>query len=209
MSKWGGAKAVADQVAGSSPTAPQGTWETLNAGGPAGAQKERMTAVSYDQLIATDKKRKQLLLMAKSLSPMASALKLRLLPRTVVPRLLKHYLTWVVIFTWGITTALARLGFTEGDIDDAVFNGAGTMVTFMIIFYVGYCYTRYTDQFTELQVVMRNIIGCCAVARASFKDEQEVHRLYRYVNMMHLAAYAGLSPTYTRDNFFLPLCKSG
>ena len=46
VSKWGGAKAVVEQVAASAPSSPQGTWETLNAGG--GGTKERMEAVSYD-----------------------------------------------------------------------------------------------------------------------------------------------------------------
>ena len=91
---------------------------------------------TFEELLAIDDKRKEILHLAKNHSPMTTALKIRLLPRTVLPRLLHHYLTWVVMATFATTCVAARLGITEDEIDDSVFNGAGTMVTFMIIFYV-------------------------------------------------------------------------
>ena len=111
-------------------------WATLGPG------EEETGPETFEELLAIDNKRKELLQLAKSHSPMTTALKVRLLPRTVLPRRLRHYLTWVVILTFVGTCIAARLGITEDDIDADVFDGAGTMVVFMIIFYVGYCYNR-------------------------------------------------------------------
>ena len=77
----------------------------------------------------------------------------------------------------------------------------------MIIFYVGYCYTRYGDQFKLVQTCVRNIADVCAIASVSFKDQDEAVRLYRYLNMLHTASYTALSTTYSRHNFFDPICK--
>ena len=64
---------------------------------------------TFAELLAIDNQRKELLHLAKSHSPMTTALKVRLLPRTVLPRLLRHYLTWVVIVTFMTTCTCARL----------------------------------------------------------------------------------------------------
>ena len=51
---------------------------------------------------------------------------------------------------------MTRLGLTassEGRL--GTFSGPATTVTFMIIFYVGYCYSRYTQQFSDVQDIMQ------------------------------------------------------
>lgn len=162
---------------------------------------------TFGEIQKMNLKRKELLVMARTHSPLSSALKIRLLPRTVVPRLLCRPLTYVVLGTFGGTAVLAQMGITETDIDPTVFDGAGTMVVFMIIFYVGYCYTRYGDQFKLVQVVVRNIIDCCAIASTSFNDPSETMRLYRYLNMLHAASYTALSTEYSQTNFFDPIVE--
>jgi len=157
--------------------------------------------------VRDDHNKKKLLNLARQLSPMKTALRIRLLRHTVLPRLLCQYLTWIVLIAWGGTAALAYNGITEPDIEDGVFTGAGTMVTFMIIFYVGYCYNRYTQQFDEVQTMMRSVISVCAEARVNFDDPDEANRIYRYLNMLHILCYTGLSPTYSVHNFFLPLAE--
>ena len=60
----------------------------------------------------------------------------------------------------------------------------------MIIFYVGYCYTRYNDQYADVQQIMHSIINVCLSARASFDDKDEVFRLWRFMNLLHICACA-------------------
>ena len=162
---------------------------------------------TFAELEHMDRRRKALLTMARKHSPLSSALNVRLLPQTVIPRLMCRYMTWVTLVTFAGSAVLARMGYTEQEIDPNGFDGAGTMVTFMIIFYVGYCYTRYGDQFKLIQVAVRAIISCCALAATSFKDKEEVVRIYRYTTMLHVASYTGLSTTYSQHNFFVPICE--
>ena len=76
----------------------------------------------------------------------------------------------------------------------------------MIIFYVGYCYSRYNEQFDDVQHIMHAIVNVTLMARANFSDRDEVHRLWRYLNLMHASAYCGLTDYLTEENFFLPIC---
>jgi len=54
---------------------------------------------------------------------------------------------------------------------------------------------------------MNSIVNACLSARATFSDQQEVHRLWRYLNLLHVSAYCGMTDYLTKQNFFLPLCE--
>ena len=62
----------------------------------------------------------------------------------------------------------ARTGvMSDDDVAEAeeIRDAGGTMVTFIVVFYVGYCYTRYNSQFDDVQLIMRASAGldpCCA-----------------------------------------------
>lgn len=58
-----------------------------------------------------------------------------------------------------------------------------------------------------MQYVGATIINACLSARVSFSDEDEIHRLWRYLNMMQIAAYCGLHETLTVENFLMPLAS--
>jgi hypothetical protein len=171
-------------------------------------ENRRKQAKTFEDLQLIDLRRKMLLALARALSPMMTAMRMELLPKTVLPRLMRRRLMYIVFVTWAITATCARLEITESDIEENMFDGAGVMVTFMIVFYVGYCYSRYNTLFANVRVIMRGVVGCCAIARANFGDEAEVRTLMRYLNLLHVAAYTGLSPTYSVENFFNPMCAS-
>ena len=80
-------------------------------------------------------------------------------------------------------------------------------MTFMVIFYVGYCYTRYTNQLEDVQTMMHSIVDACMLCRIAFDDQREVMRVWRYLNMAHAAAYVGLSNSYSKENFFTPIIE--
>ena len=64
---------------------------------------------TWDELRAIDVKRKVVLGYARDMSPMDTVGKLHLLRRTVVPRLLRHVLIWIVLLTYGTTATIARM----------------------------------------------------------------------------------------------------
>ena len=56
--------------------------------------------------------------------------------------------------------------------------------------------------FDDLEQVMRCIINCSAVARTAFKNRAALYDLWRYLNLLHVTAYCGVTETYTRENLF-------
>ena len=74
-----------------------------------------------------------------------------------------------------------------------------------VVFYVGYCYNRLNQQFDDVQLIMHSICDACLAARVSFGDPDEVHRLWRYLNLLHASAYCGLTDELSASNFFMPI----
>ena len=181
-------------------------WMPLTAG--QGAKLDSKDYPTWEELRQMDQKRMKVLGYARDMSPLDTIGKIWLLRRTILPRLLRHYLLWVVLVTFGSTAACARLGYgSDAAQTEAVLEGGGNFVAFMVIFYVGYCYQRYEGQFDEVQMIMHHIVNACLEARAAFDDQEETFRLWRYLNLMHASAYCGLTEELTEDNFFLPLCE--
>ena len=71
---------------------------------------------------------------------------------------------------------------------------------FMIVFYVGYCYNRHNEQYFIARDCMATILNVCALARTTLKRPQDAVDLWRFLNLLHVAAYCGLTPTYNRQN---------
>ena len=162
---------------------------------------------SFEDVVKADMERKALLSLARDISPIDSIARLSALPRTVIPRILSHYLTWLVVLIYIVASVICRIGVDFGDLDLTAFDSSNTLITFMIIFYVGYCYNRYTAQFADVEHIMHAIIDACVLARVTFRDSDEVLRLWRYLSLLHLSAYTGLTSSYTEANFFAPMCK--
>lgn len=97
-------------------------------------------AESYHATREADKRRKALLKDARRLSPIDTVLRLNKLGQTVLGRLLTHSVTWIVIATYAATATCSHYGylpFTEEELTDRdSFEGSGTLITFMIVFYV-------------------------------------------------------------------------
>ena len=61
------------------------------------------------------------------------------------------------------------------------------------------CYNRYSDMFADLETVMRSIINCCSCARVSFKDKAALYDLWRFLNLLHVTSYCGVTATYSKQ----------
>tara|TARA_B110001452_G_scaffold67441_1_gene54283 strand:- start:173 stop:2179 length:2007 start_codon:yes stop_codon:yes gene_type:complete len=72
----------------------------------------------------------------------------------------------------------------------------------MIVFYVGYCYGRFELMFGQVKQGIKCIFNCCLMARTTFKNKESLFHLWRYLNLLHAAAYVSLTPTYKRGNLF-------
>ena len=211
--RWQGAEIVTRKVRRPPTTSnlPHGTkleWMEF-AAGAAGAGDQGQ-AISHEELRAVDEKRKKLLTLARDTSASSTIFQLWELPRTVLPRLLKKPIIWLVMLSFITGSVVSRLDLLGDEMSaetEHLNNQSGeTTVTFMVVFYVGYCYTRCNQQFDDVQLIMHSINDACLAARVSFEDALEVHRLWRYLNMLHAAAYCGLTEEFTETNFFVPIC---
>ena len=165
---------------------------------------------THQELRDVDKKRKALLNLARSTSAMDTLFKFWTLPRTVLPRLAVKPLIYVILASFTCGAVLARFGImSDDDVAEAeqLEDAGGTMVTFIVVFYVGYCYTRYNQQFDDVQDIMHSINDACIDARVAFGDPEEVHRFWRYINLLHIAAYCGLTAELSESNFFMPIVE--
>jgi len=166
--------------------------------------------MSFDEITRMDRRRKELLSLARSTSAIDTLGQLRTLPRTVLPRLFRRPILWAIILLFVASAVLARCGLiTDSMLDEAggMDHGGDTTVTFMVVFYVGYCYTRCNEQFNDVQSIMHDITDACLTARVTFADELEVHRLWRYLNLLQASAYCGLTSYLSQTNFLMPLIE--
>jgi hypothetical protein len=109
-------------------------WKSLN---PTNDKREAEAPASHEELRADDVLRMRLLEISRETSPVGTVMRLDLIRRTVIPKLLTQPVQWLVLLVYGITAVLTRTSvIITPEIDDRSFSGAGTMVTFMIIFYV-------------------------------------------------------------------------
>ena len=144
---------------------------------------ESSSDMTYADLRELDRKRKTLLTLARSTSAIDTLIKISTLPRTTLPRLAKKPLIWLLLIIFGAGNALARLDLLSPELLDeagsldGVLRDGGTMVTFMVVFYVGYCYSRSNQQFDDVQLIMHAINDACLAARVTFSDPDEVPRM--------------------------------
>jgi hypothetical protein len=173
-----------------------------------GTTAGRGQASTWMDTQAADARRKALLFDARTLSPMDTTIRIDKLGQTVVVRLLRSPVTWAVFAVYGVTAFACRQDywrFHDRMMGDS-FDGSDTLITFMIVFYVGYCYNRYSAMFADLELTMRSIICCCSVARVSFKDSAAQYDLWRFLNLLHVTAYCGVTATYNKANLCDEFC---
>lgn len=90
-----------------------------------------------DQVRALDEKRKDMLTIARHVRPIESVIKYKLLARTVLPRIGKWKMTWFVLFSYTVSAAMTRAGVDFGDTNLSSFDSGTSIITFMLVFYVG------------------------------------------------------------------------
>jgi len=123
-----------------------------------------------------------------------------------------------VLDDWAAPSAAASMPGTNGnngtaaatstehafmrDYDNSALTGASVLISFLISFYLGYCYNRYYTIYSQCMSCRNHVMECCALARLYLYDSERVWAIWRYVNLAHVAAMVGLSPVYTVENLF-------
>ena len=93
--------------------------------------------------------RESLLEEARRYSPISLVLAFSKLPQTVLVRIIWFPITWIILSTYAAIASLTRAGVIDLGKSTSIaehvnaYNGASVLVTFMVVFYLGYCYNRH------------------------------------------------------------------
>ena len=131
---------------------------------------------SFQETVELDEQRKVLLQVARVDKVATLCFHLKRLANTVVPRVLQNLLTVLVLITYGVVAYVVRnkhWDISSIDLDLIESQGMSTLVTFMIIFYVGYCYDRHYAQYLEANKGRNALVDCCAMIGSDLSQGEE------------------------------------
>jgi len=156
--------------------------------------------------------REKLLDDARRYSPISLVLAFNKLPQTVLVRIIWFPITWIILVTYVTVASLTRSGYIDLKGQDSTadhvsaYNGASVMVTFMVVFYLGYCYNRHWQIYEASRSASSTVLNLCVAARACL-GVNERRKLFVYLNLMQVSAYCALTPVYSRENFMDTFCR--
>ena len=148
---------------------------------------------------------------ARRLSPISAVLHANKLKNSIVPRLFSYVIVWIVVGIYAGCATLARLRdrygeffggdpFGDAGMREGAYEGASVLVTFMVVFYLGYCYSRYFEQYAALRDAMATIVNVMLTARVCLPTDY-CKMTYMYLNLLHATAYVGMTPVFNSFNF--------
>jgi len=159
----------------------------------------------FDGIKETDVRRIKLLQNTRKIAPGWLMLEVRYIAHTALPRVVCSPTTWGSLVLYAIAATLRRMEIWTVTHNPAAVSGASLMMTFIIVFFLGYCYNRHYSQYFAAMKCCGSLIESCALARASmrpgYESRRAVHQIYRFLNLAHVCGYVGLTPVYNHENF--------
>lgn len=111
---------------------------------PSAACHRPRTLSARPSLVPTPVALTERLRVRDPLRAVSLVLALNKLPQTVFARLIWFPIFWILLATYAAIATLSRTGVIDlGEPIPSAFDGASVLVTFMVIFFVGYCYNRH------------------------------------------------------------------
>jgi hypothetical protein len=162
--------------------------------------------LTHEQLRDIEKTRRGLLLKQKNFDPTEIA---RAIVGTVMPRLLRSRLSWLMIglYIMGRFLILEKyviVGENLPNINSAVVSAVGGFMSFFLVFFLSQTYSRFCTQYDLSMRIEGRIFNLCYLARVALPPA-EAWRLIRYVNAIHILGYIGLNTAYSDNNLFKAL----
>ncbi len=120
-------------------------------------------------------------------------------------------LFFLVYSACNTTREYLEKGYCDGTArDDLMEIMAGTNVlnAFLFVFYIQRCYTWFMTQYELCCSIEGRIHDIVIRSRAYMSDDRSVMNMFRWTNLIHILGYVGLSKSYTKDNFFIPMTEA-
>ena len=153
---------------------------------------------TYSELMRKNDEREALLDDARRYSPLTSVFHLQKLPQTVLWRMLCFPMTWTLFVVYLTVALLTRYGVlslgSHMDLMTEAFSGADVLVTFMVVFYLGYCYTRHFEIYNMATAAKSTIVNLCGASRACLPITAR-RKLFMHLNLSAHPQRSNATPT--------------
>jgi predicted membrane chloride channel (bestrophin family) len=168
---------------------------------------EKKIPKNYQEIMNKDKQRTHLL--SKGSESM-----LRILMHytaTLLPELAKRKLTYTPLLVFIITYFVVQvkaiqdyfyIRATEAEI---AMDGMSVLVAILLVSLTSKTFDRFYEQYFDMVKCRTAAISFMGMARAYIDDDDLVKLLLRYSNLANVTNFVGLTPTYTKVNFFDPI----
>jgi len=125
---------------------------------------------------------------------------------TIMQSAVEHPFFWLPLLFWALPITTETWAPTIHkelpSIDMGALSVAGTFVAFFVVFYTNQCYNRWVSSYDCACVLQGRIIDVSALCAGCLgRDNRRAAQIVRYMNLIHVLAYVGLSPEYD-DVFF-------
>eukprot|EP00966_Prymnesium_polylepis_P306776 7089233-Prymnesium_polylepis.1 len=109
-------------------------------------------------------------------------------------RIAANPFTFLNAVIYATCAAISRTGTMNFVRPEDALLGANLLIAFLIAFYFGYGYSRFSHQFELAMNIQCRLLETVMAASACFQSEQALMRLWRYMNLVHVLGYNGLTP---------------
>ena len=165
---------------------------------------------TFDDILEIDDQRGKMKHATRIANPNALVFHIRDIGYTAIWDVVKTKNFILVMIIYVVVAVLQRNGWMSEDNNAILLRSVAEidlLLVFLIIFYFGYCYSRYFEMYRNslriCHLLEEMVIRVCN----SYEEPDKIRDMWRYVNLMHILVYVKLSHVYTRDNFFLPIVK--
>ena len=110
-----------------------------------------------------------------------------------------------------VSRAYLEVGYCESNARDElmeIMSGTNVLNAFLFVFYVQRCYTWFMSQYNISCSLEGRAFDIVCRSRAYIADDAVVMEMYRWTNLIHILGYVGLSKSYTKENFFIPMSEA-
>ena len=138
--------------------------------------------VDFESLKATDKERLKLLSYTRGMQP-GWLLFSSHLRHTSLPRIAANPIMWLSVLLYITAAVLRRQDIWVTTHNSAAVQGSSLLMTFIIVFFLGYCYNRHYSQYFAAMKVCGSFIEACALSSAYMQRSAEgtrcIDQIYR------------------------------
>ena len=157
-----------------------------------------------------DIRRQWLMSLTRRAGPLTIFFDVHHIRHTALPSVFCSLNFMLLVVSYAGSAVTTRLGYwpvppdASSPVDDDLTSlvGMELLVTFSLVFYFGYCYNRFWEQYALAMSCKGAIINNIVLAKSTSMGKNDIYDLWRYLNLAQLAGYVALSPVYTRGNLF-------